>query len=232
MMEQACSLRDPLSLISIPMFNPMGGYASYLIPAVFILLLQQTLLVGIGLLSGTEKENKTNENSKYQDLSIISIISGKACAYFSIYMIHIAYLFGILFKFYHFPLNATPLSLILFLIPYLFACIFLGQAISYFFKTREMSMVILLFSSMPAIFLSGFAWPKFSMPAWLNHIAILLPSTCGIEGFLKISQTGASLKDIGYDWMVLIILTIIYFILAVIAMKNQYRTTSNSQSTI
>ncbi len=183
MEEQALSARDPLSLISFPLFNPTGGYATYVVPAVLVLMLQQTLLIGVGLLSGTRREKGFGENNNPQSVSIISLILGKSFAYFSIYMVHAVYLFGILFRFYHFPQRGNPLDLILFIIPYLFASIFLAQAISGFFKTREMSMMILLFSSMPALFLSGFSWPKSSIPNWLNQLAMLLPSTTGIDGF-------------------------------------------------
>jgi ABC-2 type transport system permease protein len=131
----------------------------------------------------------------------------------------VAYLFGILFRFYNFPQRGNPMDLVLFIIPYLFASIFLAQAISGFFKTREVSMAILLFSSMPALFLSGFSWPKSSIPDWLNRLAMLLPSTAGIDGFLRINQ-GASLKDVGFDWGVLLGLTMFYFLLAIIFEKQ------------
>jgi len=222
MEEQALSARNPLSLISFPLFNPTGGYATYVVPAVLVLMLQQTLLIGVGLLSGTRREKGFGENNNPQSVSIISLILGKSFAYFSIYMVHAVYLFGILFRFYHFPQRGNPMDLILFIIPYLFASIFLAQAISGFFKTREMSMMILLFSSMPALFLSGFSWPKSSIPNWLNQLAMLLPSTAGIDGFLRINQMGASLKDIGFDWGVLLGLTAVYFFLAVISVQRQY----------
>jgi len=220
--EQALSARDPLPLISIPLFNAQGGYATYLIPAVLVLMLQQTLFIGIGLLSGTQAEKSGIGNNDYQPVSVLSLLLGKAFAYFSIYMVHAVYLFGIIFRFYHFPQRGNPVDLVLFIIPYLFACIFLAQAISGLFKTRETSLVILLFSSIPALFLCGFSWPKSSIPAWLNHLAMLLPSTSGVDGFLKINQMGASLKDVSYNWGVLLVLTLIYFGLAFVSIKKQY----------
>jgi len=221
MREQALSARDPLSLVSFPLFNATGGYATYVVPAVLVLILQQTLLIGVGLLSGTIRERGSDKSLNLKTGSIVSLVLGKAFAYFSIYMMHAVYLFGILFRFYHFPQRGNPLDLVLFIIPYLFASIFLAQAISGFFKNREISMIILLFSSMPALFLSGFSWPKSSIPDWLNHLAMLLPSTSGIEGFLRINQMGASLKDVGLSFGVLLGLTAVYFILAVISQKKQ-----------
>lgn len=220
--EQALSAREPLSLLPVPLFNAAGGYATYVVPAVLFLMLQQTLLIGIGLLSGTQREKGGFKHVNPQSCSIVSLVLGKAFAYFSIYMVHAAYLFGILFRFYHFPQKGNPLELVLFIIPYLFACIFLAQAISGLFKNREISMVILLFTSIPAVFLSGFSWPKSSMPDWLNQVAMLLPSTAGIDGFLRINQMGASLKDVGTSWGILLGLTALYFMLAVIFMEKQY----------
>lgn len=221
MYEQALAARDPLTLISFPLFNAPGGYATYVVPAVLVLMLQQTLLIGIGLLSGTIREKGFDKSLNRETGSIVSLVLGKAFAYFSIYMMHAVYLFGILFRFYHFPQRGNPMDLALFITPYLFASIFLAQAISGFFKNREISMIILLFSSMPALFLSGFSWPKSSIPDWLNHLAMLLPSTSGIEGFLRINQMGASLKDVGLNFGVLLGLTAVYFILAVISQKRQ-----------
>jgi len=224
MHEQAVSTRDPLQLISFPLFNATGGYATYVVPAVLVLMLQQTLLIGVGLLSGTQREKGFNKKIDHQSVSIVSLVLGKAFCYFSIYMVHVIYLFGILFRFYHFPQRGNPMDLVLFIIPYLFASIFLAQAISGFFKNREISMIILLFSSMPALFLSGFSWPKTSIPDWLNHLAMLLPSTAAIDGFLRINQMGASLKDVGFNWGVLLGLTVVYFMVAVISVERQYNT--------
>jgi len=222
MQEQALSARAPISLLPVPLFNAVGGYATYVVPAVLVLMLQQTLLIGIGLLAGTRREKGRGKDISSQSVSIVSLVLGKAFAYFSIYMVHVVYLFGILFRFYHFPQRGNPLDLILFIIPYLFASIFLAQAISGFFKNREISMVILLFTSIPAVFLSGFSWPKSSMPDWLNHLALLLPSTVGIDGFLRINQMGSSLKDVGFNWGILLGLTAVYFMLAVISIEKQY----------
>ncbi|NGX97173.1 MAG: ABC transporter permease, partial [Candidatus Afipia apatlaquensis] len=46
----ASAVTDPLPLTSVPLFNPQGGYATYVLPAAFVLILQQTLLVAVGLL--------------------------------------------------------------------------------------------------------------------------------------------------------------------------------------
>lgn len=220
--EQAMAARDPLPLISNPLFNRSGGYATFVVPAVLILILQQTLLIGIGMLGGTAREKNSNHflvagiNSK----SGIRIILGKTGAYFSLYLIHAIYYFGILFRYYDFPQRADLWQLILFNVPFLLSVIFIGIAISSLFRNREISMMILLFTSIPMIFLSGFSWPPEAIPSWLRIISFTLPSTAGIDGFLKLNIIGASFSDVISNWMLLWALVITYFLLAVASVKR------------
>ena len=41
-----------------PIFNTTGGYGNAILPGVLILILQQTLLLGIGLSAGTAREKQ------------------------------------------------------------------------------------------------------------------------------------------------------------------------------
>ncbi len=43
----------PLDFADVPIFNPAGGYGNFIIPGVLMLILQQTLVLGIGLAAGT-----------------------------------------------------------------------------------------------------------------------------------------------------------------------------------
>jgi ABC-2 type transport system permease protein len=212
---QALAARDPLPLVLRPLFNPAMGYATYVVPAVLLLILQQTLLIGIGMLSGTERERAAPESvSIANHISAFQIVLGKAAAYFALYVVHCFFYFGILSRVYHLPQRADPGTLILFLLPFLIAIILMGLGLSNFFKHRETAMQALLFMSIPAIFLSGFAWPPEATPKWLRVLSYLLPSTAGISGFLRVNQMGASLQEVRFEWLVLWILCALYLSLA------------------
>ena len=47
----------PIHIEGVPLFNATGGYGNALLPSVLLLILQQTLLLGIGLSAGTAREN-------------------------------------------------------------------------------------------------------------------------------------------------------------------------------
>ena len=213
-LEQAKEARDPLPLVTVPLFNPSGGYASYVVPAVFVIILQQTLLMGIGMLGGTAHEDRIRMACGLAPGRVFPTVFGKAAAYFTIYLFNAAYYFVVLPRFYHFPQRVAPLDLALLVLPFLLAVIFLGIAISGLFRHREASMLALLLTSLPSLFLVGFSWPKESIPSWLRGLSYLLPSTAGIDGFLRVNQMGASIREIRFDWLVLWGLAALYFWLA------------------
>ncbi|MCK5781553.1 MAG: ABC transporter permease [Flavobacteriales bacterium] len=203
-LEEAYIERDPLPLETYSLYNPKGGYATYLMPAVLLLILQQTLLLGIGLVGGTLKE-KGNSNyfftlgRSYWGAFVITL--GKGFAYFSIYILNVIYTEVIIFRMFDFPMRSSYFKVFVFLVPFVFAVVFMGIAISTFFKKREHALMVLLFTSIPFMFLSGFSWPVDAMPSWQVYLSELIPSTPGIKGFLAMSQRGALFSDIYNNWL-------------------------------
>lgn len=224
--KQAMTVRDPIELISVPLFNPFGGYASYVVPPVLILLLQQTLLIGTGLLGGTAREQHNAgfffHNGK-RSASVFQIIIGKTLAYGSLYMVHALYYFSVVYRFYNFPLRSQPFALFWFLLPFLLSVTLLGLSLSTLFKNRETSMLLLVFTSIPILFLAGFSWPVECIPEWLRALSLLLPSTPGISGLIKMNQMGASLQEVKSEWWVLWGQCALYFVFASICFNRMSR---------
>lgn len=218
--DAAMQARDPLSLVTRPLFNPAEGYAVYVVPAVLVLILQQTLLVGIGLVGGTafERARAAGVNRPRPGaLEALATLVGRALAYLLLYLVHLLFYFGVVCPLYGFPQRAAAPVLAAFGVPFLLSVIFLALVVRTLFRSREMSMQVLLFTSLPAIFVAGFSWPVEAMPAWLNTLAKALPSTAAISGFLRLSQMGASLPQVRAEWLLLWSLCGVYFVLAWIA---------------
>jgi len=219
--DRAMKARDPLPLLMRPLFNPAEGYDAYVVPAVLVLILQQTLLVGLGLVRGTARErNVAARGSVFPqassppagtDPSAIASLVGKTAAYYTLYLAHALFYFGIVYRLYGFPERADALTLFRFATPFLLSVIFLGLALRALFRTREMALQVLLFTSLPALFLSGFAWPVEALPRWLATFAKALPSTSAIPGFLRLTQMGATLQDVRVEWLMLWSLCGVYF---------------------
>ena len=173
-------LTKPLDFEEVQMFNTTGGYGNFILPCVLVLILQQTLLLGIGLSAGTAREN-----NRYKDLVPVSR--------------HYNGIFRIVF-------GKSSLML-----PYLLSCIFFGMFLSCVVRYRENVILLVVFTSLPFLFLAGISWPESSLPPVWRSLAYLLPSTFGVRGFVRISSMGATLDDVTHEYMCLWIQALVYF---------------------
>jgi ABC-2 type transport system permease protein len=78
-------------------------------------------------------------------------------------------------------------------------------------RYRENVILLVVFTSIPFLFLAGISWPQSSMPGAWRAIACLLPSTFGVRGFVRLNTMGASLSDITVEYQALWIQTLVYF---------------------
>ncbi len=215
---------QPLAFEEVPIFNPTGGYGSFIIPAVLMLVIQQTLVLGIGLSAGTARER-----NRYRNLIPISrhyngmfrIVGGKALAYFMIYAVMTAYLVMVVPRFFGFTAIGRWQDLLLFLLPYLLDCIFFGMVVSCMVRYRENVMLLMVFVTLPLLFLSGISWPQTSIPGFWQGISWLFPSTFGIRGFVRINEMGGTLLDVLPEYQILWVQTAAYFILACLVYRYQ-----------
>ena len=215
--------RDPVPIDVFPLYNETSGYGHYVVPAVLVLILQQTLLVGIGMLGGVRREEdeaeagptswKPNPRRAWNNAQQLL---GKSLAYLLIYAVHIAVYLFVVYEVYDFPRRGNVAEIYLYLLPFLLATTFLGMALSTLFRERETAIQILLFSSMPAIFISGFAWPPEGLPLWIQNVALALPSTSAMDGYLRLNHLGAGFYQVKDSWMTLWYLAAIYFVLALL----------------
>ena len=215
---------QPLEVAEEPIFNVTGGYGNAVLPGVLILILQQTLLLGIGLAAGTAREN-----NRYQDLvpiskhhnGILKIVLGKSFCYFMIYCVISAYITLAVPYIFNFTMLAAPVDLIRLLLPYLLSVIFFGMTLSCLVRHRENVMLLVVFTSVPFLFLTGVSWPQSSIPGVWDGIAWLIPSTFGVRGFLRLSSMGGTFADIRTEVLALWSQAIVYFSITCLVYRYQ-----------
>ncbi len=213
----------PIAYEEVSLYNPQGGFAAFLIPAVLILIIQQTLLLGVGISAGTAREhNRFYElmptNSHYTGL--LRVVLGKSWAYLLIYIPVSIYVLGVVPRLFSLNQIGSAADIAVFIIPYLLACIFFAMTVSVLVRHRETCILLIVFTSLPLLFISGVSWPATSIPPFWKAVSYIFPSTLGINGFLKINNLGAPLADVQYEWNILWAQTAFYFFTTCLVYRN------------
>ncbi|MBR6647901.1 MAG: ABC transporter permease [Bacteroidaceae bacterium] len=217
---------SPLPSEAVGLSNHSTGFANFVIPAILMLVLQQIQLLGIGMRMGTEYERRGTTKRQQP----VSNIIGCSAAYLTISAPVAAYVLCIVPHIFGLSQLANGATLTLFMLPYLLASIFLAITIGNFIHSREMPMMLFVFTSIPLLFLSGISWPGSNIPLFWKIISYIFPSTPGINGFVAINNMGANLADVSTEYCILWMQTIIYFITSVISQKSkQKESTKNRQ---
>ena len=217
---------SPLDVEEVAMFNPQGGYGTAVLPAVLMLIIQQTLALGIGLAAGTARER-----SRYGDLvpihpcysGVYRIVTGKALCYLMIYAVMSTYLMIVVPKFFSFIQAAPWQNLLALAVPYLLACVFFGMTVSCLVRYRENVILLMVFVSLPLLFLTGVSWPQASIPGYLQGVSWLFPSTFGVRAYLRMNSMGASVNDVSFELNCLWVQAAAYFGAACLVYGHQLR---------
>lgn len=222
--EQEKITINPIPYESVAIFNSQNGFASFLVPAILILVIQQTLILGIGMLGGTAREK-----NRFHSLVPISrhfngtlrIVFGKSLTYILLYVVVCIWALAMVPKLFSLPQVGEPWTVMLFVLPYLFACIFLSMTLSGLMTSRESPMLVFVFTSVILLFISGVSWPKEAIPPFWKAVGYLFPSTPGIQGFIRINTSGATLSEVAHEFRTLWIQAGVYFITACMIYRYQ-----------
>lgn len=183
----------------VSLYNPQNGFAGFLIPAVLVIVLQQTLILGIGLARGTERERRRftgiNAFIKVSDSQRVTLAT--AGAFLLLYIPVSIWVLGIIPKIFSLNAIGNFWELWVFMLPFLLASIFFGISIGSLCRQRESIILLVVFTSIPFLFLSGVSWPASNMPPFWKNVSVIIPSTFAINGYLKLNSMGAHLPEVG-----------------------------------
>ncbi|MDR2810531.1 MAG: ABC transporter permease [Tannerellaceae bacterium] len=200
----------------VTIFNTQGGFASFLVPAILMLVIQQTLLLGVCMLGGTSRERRRNASPLPAFVSesygeTLRKVLGRSFVYLLFYTVISLWVLVVVPRLFSLPQMGNPGELLLFLLPYLLACIFFSMTLSGFITSRESPFLLFVFTSIIFLFLSGISWPVEAIPPFWRALGYLFPSTPGIQGYIRIGSMGASLHAVAFEYRLLWIQAGVYF---------------------
>ena len=224
MNEQIAVERDgaynpPLIYEQRNLFNPSLGYGIFVMPAIILLIVQQTALIGIGMVSATRRERRL----RYATRSIFAVTLGRTAVYLAIYALTLGFMLTVHYSLFDYPMRGEWWRCVAVVVPYLLAVIFLAQILGSLFRRRESSILWLLWLSIPFLLVSGVSLPPQAFPQWLYIIGRVVPSSSAVDAWIAVQSRGASLVDVAPELTTLWILVALYGVGAIAANRTAQR---------
>ncbi|MDQ1350063.1 MAG: transporter permease [Acidobacteriota bacterium] len=209
------SLKDLLKIHTKVLFNPELKSAFFFIPGLIATLLVMISALLTSLSISREKESGSIDLLFISPLKSPEIIIGKTIPY--IFVSFIAMSTILLFARFWFgvPMQGNLLVLLFFALLYIITSLSLGILISTIAPTQKIAMFItLLMTLLPSIMLSGFIFPRESLPPVLRGITYIVPATYFLRIIRGVVVKGAELKHFIPEGAALVIFTVVLLTIA------------------
>ena len=216
----------PVSVSGTALYNYTEGYGSYLIPAVMIVIIFQTMLMVIAMLTGEEAEQQRKgvySTGARSLKDMLCIVSGRTFVYVMLYVVFSMFLLGLLPHIFSIPNIGSGWDIVTMMIPFLLATSFFALAVSRWFTDSEAPLLMIAFFSVGYIFLSGVSYPLELMPWYWQAAHYVFPVAPAVLAFVKLNSMGGSLADIWPQMLTLWIQVIIYGAWAVYTTRRVYK---------
>ncbi len=222
-LAEAKAIRDPIPTRFFRMFNQSGGYGIYAVSAVLMIILQQTCLIGIGVMGGPRKNRhfrllkgcKETENAP-----LLLRYFGRSTAFILHYLAALFFYKLVIYHVFDFPDRGDIWLVLVFGIFFFGATVNMGMWMAQFFKHRETALLFFACVPILVLFVSGFSWPQGNMPAWLRICGAFFPSTYAIPAWLKIQNIGASFSEVAPNLLRLFEQSVFYLVLGLLHAKR------------
>lgn len=209
----------PVDTRPVCMGDPTQGFASFVMPGIVVLILQQSMLLGITMIAGTAAERRRRNRGRdpYEyEAGPVATLLGKSLCYMMIYVPMSYYILHIVPEMFALPHVGNVRDYMPFVFVMLLATTFLGQTIQVFVRERETSLLVVVFTSLVFLFLSGLTWPRYAFSKFWIMVSDFIPATWGVEGFIRINSNGATLPDVARYYWSLWALVGLYFVTALL----------------
>ncbi len=219
--EQALTQVMPLAPNTKLLYNPTANYGDFLLPGLFLLILHQTLLIGLGeSLTFSRKKKKFAKWIKNSRGNIFVMINGKIIFYIFLFSSLALFFFEVVFPIFGIGLHGNGFMIALLTFFFLLSVVYYTIFLASFFKTQSGVMEVFAFSSYPIFLISGFSWPQSSLPTLFQWLGNLVPLTPYYNSFIRVTQIGSSFHHIYWELLHLIILTVVAYLLAHLRIKQ------------
>lgn len=217
--EQAATKYEPFKANYITMFNTTSNYLIFMWPGMMAVVLQQVILLAMAV-SFSEEFKRASFIREYsgKERYTILIMLIKCLPIWLLSIINVLMFYAVSSYFMiPAPDNLSQFFIGTFL--FVLACTNLGVLVSILIPNALKATQILMVIASPAFIISGFTWPRYAMPPFIEGLTNIIPLTPYLETLkIMLIQNGSSYLNQPYINH-LLIMALVYFVLGWIALK-------------
>ena len=201
----------------VPIGNTGMGLASAVLLFILPLVIQQSMLLGIGMLHGGNIERR-RRNRGYDPMEepacVSATVIGKMLCHQIVYVAPVVYVLHFTPMMFDFPQNSNLLHSVALAVPFIIAVSFMGQTLQAVVNERESVFLLFAFTSVIFVFLVGVSWPRYEMSRFWYTVGDCVPSTWMSNGYVLMQSGGATLSQIVHPYCMLWLQCGVFFVLA------------------
>ena len=216
------SSRDTPKVVGNALFNPTKGYADYLLPVVFVIIIFQTMVMVVSMNSGGRRAQSVTplRGRRVGFGGRVTITLARSATYCTIYGALSLFLVGLLPRIFNLPHLATAWELVVLMFPFMLATSLFGQAFGRLFRDREAPIVLITFFSVGLIFLAGVSYPLELLPLGWRMAHYIFPTSPATLAFVELESMGSSLADIAPQLGTLWLQAVGYLLIATLPSRD------------
>ncbi len=217
--EEAMSKYEAFKVNYITMFNTSSNYLIFMWPAMMAVVLQQVILLAMAVSFSEELKRKAFVENFVQRKSYAIVLMIIKCLPIWIFSLFNILVFFIYSKYLMIPSPVDFWNFMLVTGVFVVACTNLGVFFSILIPNSLKATQVLMVIASPAFIISGFTWPIYAMPNFIQKLTDIIPLTPYLESLkIMVIQQGSNELTHPYLWHLLIMASI-YFILGWIVLK-------------
>ena len=188
--------RLPVDIRPRTLFNPDMRSANFFVPGLVGVIMQIVTVLLTALSIIREKENGTLEQLLVTPVGRLGLMLGKLVPYGVLGVVETALVLFVMWSVFGVPINGSLLLLWALIPIFLFTGLGLGLLISTIAQSQPQAFQISFLVIMPSILLSGFVFPRDSMPAPIYPVTCIIPVTYFLEILRGIIIRGAGWPEL------------------------------------
>ena len=196
------------------MFNPDSRSPNFLLPGMIaiLLLFVTTMLTAFSVVR--EKENGTIEQLLVTPVQPLALLLGKIIPYFILGVVELCVILFFMHYLFLVPIHGNVLLLITLSTGYLFVNLTIGILVSTQAASQAEAMQLALINVLPSAFLSGYLFPRDTMPLLFQYLSDIIPTTYMVNITRGVILRGAGWPELWPDALLLFALGVGVLLLA------------------